>query len=653
MYPTQSLNPPKLSSVSVCTQSPKHYRLTLLGKQIVEDNDYLQPNEKQISDALEKSRRYWYCLASFADIQRRQGLFPEYTQPCHILHRIPQFRGRPKKTQERPFGVSSDPVLCLEASSTWKLVTDSECDKLKKEVTNSTLLQIGISVPVPCTFHGRIFNHWIGTAEEDSSGPNYLGILTLGWCYVLSARFVELYGQDATMRYTSSETAWHNESLPVVIDVGEVDEDVAQWWSAILAQRKGWEGIVKQSSDRTFFTPWTVTRTCETSFAIKQTRHAPSSRDSPLLSSRAFEALVEFARLHQLGSQFPIALAIAMTIPMHKYYDSTVRLPPPKATGGKTSTTPDIPSTWVSTIEDISYYITLSCSPEVMMSALCGSFWEPDVPCNLVSPWLHPALNEVLDEASREHSQEILAVMAAIRRPSLGALWIGAVASGLGSTVLKKVKGGRPPLDPLAFPWTGCPQCFMDIAGYGRYTCENADYILRADVWRLLHLPSIEEDDLCYTYRPSTPWTPPGRSLTRNCALRVASHLECLRHEYQYDHWNWELADGVTIMDYGLSGSSSSIILKNGFSLFDGQELEMNEKKELDQTASREASLDVFRWFVMNGEGLPRESIYQDDWLQEIREEDDSDELNEGGDDSSHGFVSQSGSRVELWLNEI
>jgi len=42
------------------------------------------------------------------------------------------------------------------------------------------------------------------------------------------------------------------------------------------------------------------------------------------------------------------------------------------------------------------------------------------------------------------------------------------------------------------------------------------------------------------------------------------------------------------------------------------------EKKELDRTASQEASLDIFRWFFVNREGLPLEKVYRDDWVREI-----------------------------------
>lgn len=39
--------------------------------------------------------------------------------------------------------------------------------------------------------------------------------------------------------------------------------------------------------------------------------------------------------------------------------------------------------------------MALSCSYYVVISSICALFWKPDVPCNLVSPWLHPILNDV------------------------------------------------------------------------------------------------------------------------------------------------------------------------------------------------------------------------------------------------------------------
>lgn len=112
-----------------------------------------------------------------------------------------------------------------------------------------------------------------------------------------------------------------------------------------------------------------------------------------------------------------------------------------------------------------------------------------------------------------------------------------------------------------------------------------------------------KEDDFYYAYRPYTPWAAPyGVSLARNRALRVTFHLKCPRHEYEYDP-----------QDFGFSRSLLSDIPENRSHIADFKELEIFKKEGFDQMASRKASLDIFRLFSINGEGLPPEKIYQDD----------------------------------------
>ena len=629
----------------------------------MENDEHLQPQKHQVDDALDKSRGYWYPLASLAYTYRDHGLDPEYTNPQSALHRTPKFEGRPKIAYDRPFGVALN-QLCLQASSTWKLVGNSNCDKIGKERTNTTILQIGTSTAIPYSFNGNVFSSWIGTTEEKTTVTNYLGVLTIGWCYILSARLVEIQGETAVMQYTNSEADWYYDIRchpheTHIVDIGEADDSVARWWAAILAKREGWKAIVRQTPAGEFLAPWAASRVCERSFAIKRRRRGSSNSGyTPLSSDRAFTALSEFACFHGLGSQVPIALASALTFPAHKYCGSTVRLPFPKEADGKQAagdmdTTPK----WSTLMNDLPYYMTVSCNPDVMMATLCGSFWEPEVPCNLVSPWLHPILDEVVDGASAitADDQEIIALVGAIRRPNVSALWIGAATSGLVPKVLQKVRRGIPPLDSLAFPWTGCPQSFMDMAGSGPYTCENPKYILRADVWHLLHLPSTEDDDLCYQNRPFTPWAPCGKSLVKDCALRVASHLKCPRHEYQYSHWTWLLEDGAVIQDCGFSKSSLSTMTENFPDAATGiKKLRKFEEKELDQRASLEASLEIFHWFIINGEGRPSENIYQDDWLAPIWYDESAEELDEDDDNrDSPELVGQSDDRFETWLSTI
>lgn len=416
-----------------------------------------------------------------------------------------------------PYGVSPSFVLCMQASSTWKLTGNSDCETTEKERTTDALLKIGTSVAIPYSFNGGVFGSWIGTTEEKSCGPNYLGILTIGWYYILSARLVEIQGDGASMEYTTSKVAHYPQTD--TIDVGEVDETIARWWYAILAPHEGWKAIVKRTSNKEFLAPWAVSRTCETCFTVNQKISSSIWVYTPLTSSEAFEALAKFALLHNLGSQFPIALMTAITLPTHQHYGSTVQLPSPRATGGKQPTIPmnNIPSMWSRLNEELPYYMTLSCSPEVVLSALCGSFWEPEVPCNFVSPWLHSPFNEILKgrHIEMDRDYEILALIGAIRRPNIGALWMGAVAGGLAPKIIQKTIKAQPPIDALAFPWTGCLQSFMDTAGSGPYTHGHPEYISRRDVWRLLHLPQTEDDELLFNRQPQAPWAPCGNPYLR------------------------------------------------------------------------------------------------------------------------------------------
>ncbi|KAJ5584590.1 uncharacterized protein N7459_004390 [Penicillium hispanicum] len=637
---------------------------------VIRDNEFLQPSKEQEHTALEMSRASWYHTASLAYDFLDNGLTPNFTNPQLALHKIPKFQGRLKSPFAYPLGVTLDLALCSLVSSTWKVTGDSNCDAVNKETTKPALIQIGTSRAIPYSFCGRVFGHWIGTKTEKTTGPNFLGILAIGWCYVLSARLVEMQGGSATMCYTTSQADCFDKKVdsppeePFIIDIGATDMDpkVVRWWSAILAKREGWKATLNEK----FVTPWTVSRTREKSFIIKQGRGSLHSKGSissvqtPLSSEEAFDALLQFAHFHGLGSQFPISLTIAMSFPMHRYYGTDVELPVPRAHGGNIPTvTPDGPSRiWMNMRDDLPYYMTLSCSPEVMISTLCGAFWQPDVPCNMVSQWLHPVLEEVLGDAAEGKDQELMALIGAIRRPSVGALWIGAAASGMGPKLLQKVRRGRPPVESVGFPWTGAPQSFMDDTGSGPYTCEDPAYISRPDVWRLLNLPPTEEDDMSYGNRPMTPWEPCGVSSTTNCALRVTSHLKCPRHEYHYDHWNWELEDGTTIQDNGFLRSYPSFMAEGLSNTPDIKEASHSfEKKELDseREASEEASIDIFHWFVVGGEGLPPEKIYYDDLLQEIwRQEDDyGEELDEADERVSQKNRHKENNRVETWLATI
>jgi hypothetical protein len=138
-----------------------------------------------------------------------------------------------------------------------------------------------------------------------------------------------------------------------------------------------------------------------------------------------------------------------------------------------------------------------------VISSLCGLFWEPDILCNLVSLWIYPVLDELRIRAELVNDQgrcfEVIALMCGIRRPRLSALWVGAATSGFLPKVLDLVRSGTPHIDPNGYHWTAYPQTFMDLPGSGLYfhsTLSGQSVIRRADLWRLLYLPILENDGL-------------------------------------------------------------------------------------------------------------------------------------------------------------
>ncbi|KAJ6139579.1 hypothetical protein N7471_006065 [Penicillium samsonianum] len=145
------------------------------------------------------------------------------------------------------------------------------------------------------------------------------------------------------MQYTTSEVN-HRENLcdlpnAPIIDIGEVYENVIRWWYAILAQHEDGKPLSNDPAATNFSPPGPC---------LAYKIGSPTFVYTTLSSDEAFDALAKFALLHNLGSQFPIALMTAITLPTHQYHGSTVQLPFPRTTGGKQPTTPmdAIPLNW-------------------------------------------------------------------------------------------------------------------------------------------------------------------------------------------------------------------------------------------------------------------------------------------------------------------
>lgn len=622
------------------------YGTTFCQSKASNDDDQLQPSQEQLECALAEARAYWCNLAEQA---MSHGVYPHHFNLQSMLNRVPAIPQEPGRICTY-FTSTDQKAMSIKASSTWQVITNDSCGINAKERIVRADLRIGIQQPTKYRLTGDSFCNWPQADDQRQNVPNYLGVLALGWSYVLSARLIETQGQEgATIVYTNSTAAGYHSgaedelTTAFPLSIGDVDADAARWWAAILAPNQGWNAIISQRGRETYQAPWSVSLDVTQRFSIKwRTSESPihtTININPPSSYEAILLLANFSSLHNLGNQFSAAFATTLTLPTHNYYGTIATLPfPSQARDYKENTSMQrVDTEWLK--KELPYYMALSCCPSVVMSSLCGVFWDTNVSCNLVSPWLHSILYEIpngigiANVPGRYH--EVLAFICAKRCPSLSALWLGAAIGGLVSRVLKFVESGIPPLDHNAFPWTGCPQSFMDVPGLGPYfipSSSNED-ITRADVWQILYLPSVVDDDLHYEHRPFAPWKPVGRINENSCDLRVRAHQNCQKHDLSYQHWNWTLKEGSIVKDQGFKMTVTEGVLST-CSLKDELLTDMifpTVPLSTNQNASQNASRTILQWVTINGEGVPPEEIYQDEWvrdfLQDIDDNDDDDDM--------------------------
>ncbi|KAI9715647.1 MAG: hypothetical protein M1812_005799 [Candelaria pacifica] len=614
--------------------------LTQLANQASIDKERLRLSQQHLDAVTREAGAYWHDLAKNALLQYGRGLPPQSVEPRNMLRRVPAIPDR--RVLHTPLATfSTSRASCVRTHSTWCVADDGGCGVGGIAKTRPASLQLGVRAPISLALTGTSFCSWIGVEGERSNTGNFVAILALGWSYILSAQLVEMQGQDGAELVYMDRTA-RGYSLDeadlgaatIRVNVGAVDEEAARWWAAVLAPGQGWQAIVSRTNSATYLSPWSVSVEKKQHFVLEWATNLPRSMSSdgstPPSSMKALELLTEFCALHDLGSQLFAALTTTMTFPTLNHYGKVATLPLPttsRAGRQSTSAKATMPNL-VTLAEEIPYYMSMSCNHSVIISSLCGVFWEPDVPCNLVSPWLHavlrelPSMNGIISSSGRY--AEVVTIMCAFRRPRLAALCLGAALSGLTATVLDLVDSGTPPLDPNAYAWNGCRQSFMDVAGSGPYfrTDSTCQRIQRADVWRLLYLPPIVEDDLHYQSLPFSPWEPIGTTSLQHTVARVKVHQSCPRHQLDYQLWSWHFRDGSTIEGKGFQIDTTE---DSPHSWVASMKMKPTLSPPvaplalpLDQDASRAASRETFAWVTANGEGYPpNEPIYNDEWLRE------------------------------------
>lgn len=496
---------------------------------------------------------------------------------------------------------------------------------------------------------------------------NGLAILFLGWSYVLCMALVEMQGRQ--MIYVADPRVKPRVEQTIKLYMGEISDEELRWWRSVLSP-----GQCYRTADSGRQPTWAVNHQSTFSFAFVATAAvkpplsaSPQLAPPPPSSRQAADFLARFAGLYGLESQVPLALAMALTTPLQRLSNSVITLPLPNLIRpAAQSPSPPCTSAVHRELDSLSRYMTFSAAPLFVSAALWGVFWEPGVPCNLVSPWFDGVVDTIRPLIA-DGNVELLAHVLAIRRPQVASLWFGVLACGKTETsegIVNFLQSGWAPTIARPIPavtaWTGSPLSFIDTPGSGAYVREDGR-VLREDVWRLRHQNwRAEPDGLVFRNFPLCPWPPFGSIHVNELELAVRSSTACERHRRVYVRWTWRFGDKT------VTEETQKQQKKHHTTASDSQGPDSPPRKPTDDLrdtleyfgsseASKSAVRDIFRWSMDELEPSGKE-VYSHGWVELIPpdEESDFEDGASGGSEKDVDFTDPSHQgRIEQWINTL
>ncbi|KAH6702012.1 hypothetical protein BKA61DRAFT_646888 [Leptodontidium sp. MPI-SDFR-AT-0119] len=552
--------------------------------------------------------------------------------PSYLGYDLIAFQDQSKKpefnlhTKNLSNGLS---VLYVNGDSLWN-VGEGDCDL--KEKTMSTELLLGATIILPIGQCSR------SITRQNQENGNCLAILIFAWSYILSARWVEMQqtsGKFAAqsndrMVYLCDQVGWRDdtsESLLGTIDVnlGDACIDAVRWWAAILAKGEGWRAEIERNGN-VYRSPWSTTsNSADHQFRLTRASTSQSSFDSvlsPPSSEVALGYLTDFCLHHNAGGQCSAALASALTFPSL----TAASLPLPSSHERRDT----------SGFKLLPYYMTLSCSRRGIESLLCNTFFDPHIPCNLVSAWIQPIF-EVLDPLIARKDYHVLAMVLGRQQPKAAGLWAGAIITGMARSILQHCRNGFIAIDTHSAAWTNTTQTFMSLAPRPLPDC---DRIYRSDECRLLYLAGEELNSRI----PICPWSPFGTTALSDTDICVRTHANCAAgHFLRYAGWSWALKVGANVRDPGFCGDTTKQCVH--ITLDDTIVLDTHEETALvSETSSEMATRSIFGWLRSYGWPATEKAIHSHSWIISEESDDESDDNQDDDGVLAHSRQTISGS---------
>lgn len=583
--------------------------------------DALRPSAEAFKAMYDRGYRTWAALWQIAASHNHVQYQP--SSLCSVFPNHPYFPERLKV--DKSFSITA----IVKGRTTWT-TSRGPCDL--SSFHEEMVLHVAATSPTTIGFSSGPHST-TGFENHAARERPHVPILVLAWAYILSARWAELI-PGATISYHISHQAQLNsgnrpngledDGNSVVVDIGDVDDAAARWWTAVLAADGGWDASIRSDTGVHLCSPWSI-RTQQgpnfTVFANVQPGSVTKNSRSASFST-AIRYLSEYCHHHDVAEQSQAALAAALLIPVAKFDSRRIKLPIsrlPRKTP-RSQEKPQVLPSWDMEPRQLDRLLTLSCNARGVKALLNSVFFEPDVPCNSCGAWLQGSF-AFLDSEKAENPSVLLNTFME-RDPGLGFLWLGAFITGAEERCLQEARMGWWKLDISAAAWTGTLASFIQEPV--TKAPPGAQEISRADECRLMYL-SHEPD---HAVPPLFPFAPFGCTAMEDTDLDVRRHARCsAAHGLEYSCFTWDCQDGKKV-EQGKNGTlATPIRAKAGKPSFNSNNSFAVDYDSLDpeDEVSEMVTRNVFTW-LRGEDGFPvaERPIREHEWIENLESDDDS-----------------------------
>ncbi|KAK4182876.1 hypothetical protein QBC35DRAFT_509142 [Podospora australis] len=614
-----------------------------------EMEDSVSPDEDRLRAVYRDSYRVWESLRANAQTNHSQIAIRSVESLDTAFPQLPTFP-IPSKPAESSTDIYSHRI---SAQTHWdagkgnnSCKEEVDLDRLRQPLA----LSISVNSPVSITFTNETsLSGWFGRNEND-----HLSILILAWAYILSARWQEIVRGASPMAYgIDGEKATLGKPYSgdaIQVDIGNASMEATRWWAAVLGPGRGWSATIPDPKrKRVCHSPWAIRLPKNPVFSLcGQTYDLVETWDNIPAATfgQAMEYLSDYVNRHNLAHQSRAALSAALYIAVSESehgLGSRLKLPLPRP-----SSSPSAPTRTRATlvpVHQLDKLMLLSCNDRGLFAVLHSTFFDPDIPCNLISPYLQGAF-AVLDAAAISEEpadaveeglplagpspRHIQTATLILRQPEAGFLWIGAMlVGGLGDQIFRDGRHGNYTVDMASAAWTGTIQSFLQLPVSPSQSHPDAERVLKADEARLLFLLGGDEKEVYDHYQrlPSNcPWKPFGSTLWDDTEVSVRLHRTCSGgHQLRYRGIAWDDEP------FQPASSPSSCMLpqhnntKGGGKSMAEIEVNYHAFEPDDNDASASATFRIFMWLRQGSFTAEEQVIRRHEWVCEPFDDEEAD----------------------------